>query len=130
MVEVVTAIGASVRSAGVSKLVIVTSHGGNVSAIDLAALDLRVEHGMLVVITSWHRLGYPDGLFAPREIAHGVHGGDIETSLMLAVRPDAVRCGRAENFAPSTLKLAEDSKLLGLAASFASVRAGSLRRLP
>jgi creatinine amidohydrolase len=114
MVEVVAATAASVRRAGMRKLVIVTSHGGNVNAINLAALDLRVQHGMFVVTTSWHRLGYPDGLFGAQEIAHGIHGGDIETSIMLAARPDAVRRERAENFAPSTLKLAEKSKLLGL----------------
>ena len=114
MVEVVTATAESVRRAGVQKLIIVTSHGGNVNAIDLAALDLRVRHGMFVVTTSWHRMGYPDGLFSPEEIAHGIHGGDIETSIMLAARPDTVRRDRAENFAPSTLKLAKDFKLLGL----------------
>lgn len=114
MAEVVTQIGASVRRAGVQKLVIVTSHGGNVSAIDLAALNLRVHHKMFVVATAWHRLGYPQGLFGAQEIAHGIHGGDIETSLMLAARPKAVRRARAENFAPSTLKLAEETKLLGI----------------
>lgn len=114
MVEVVAATAASVRRAGMRKLVIVTSHGGNVNAVNLAALDLRVQHGMFVVTTSWDRLGYPDGLFGAQEIAHGIHGGDIETSIMLAARPDAVRRERAENFIPSTLKLAEKSKLLGL----------------
>lgn len=114
MVEVVTEIGASVRRAGLAKLVIVTSHGGNVGAVDLAALDLRVHHGMFVATTSWHLMGYPDGLFDAGEIAHGIHAGDIETSLMLAARPDTVRRERAGDFAPLTRKLAEESKWLGV----------------
>ena len=44
------------------------------------------------------RLGYPEGLFSARERAHGIHGGDAETSLMLAFRPETVRMGEARDF--------------------------------
>ena len=71
------------------------AHGGNGAAIDAVALRLRMRWRMLAVHASWRRLGYPDGLFSPRETAHGVHGGDSETSLMLAFRPDLVRAGRS-----------------------------------
>jgi creatinine amidohydrolase len=121
MIDVVTEIGASVARAGVKKLVIVTSHGGNVNAVELAALDLRIRHGLFAVTTAWHRLGYPEGLFGAQEIAHGIHGGDIETSLMLAARPDTVRGAQAVNFPSSTIGLAQEAKLLGIdrPASFA-----------
>src|SRR5215472_18749015 len=56
-----TEIGESVARAGVKKLVLVTSHGGNVSAMEIVARDLRVRLGMLVVTVGWHRFGYPDG---------------------------------------------------------------------
>lgn len=92
------ALGEGVHRAGVRKLVVVTSHGGNSSLIDLAARDLRVRLGMLVVTTSWHRMGYPDGLFADDERRLGIHAGEIETALMLALRPDLVRMERAEDF--------------------------------
>src|SRR3954468_15855488 len=60
-------IGESVHRAGIGKLVIINSHGGNIALIDLAARQLRVRHGMLAVHTSWGRLGYPDRLFSEAE---------------------------------------------------------------
>ena len=85
------AIGESVARAGVKKLVIVTSHGGNSAAMSLVAQDLRAHHGLLVVTTSWSRFGAPDGLFSAEELRHGIHGGAVETSIMLARYPHTVR---------------------------------------
>jgi len=90
-------IAESLARAGVRKLVIVTSHGGNLQAIELIARELRVRLAMLVVTSAWHRFGYPDGLFGAEERHHGIHAGAIETSLMLAARPDLVRMERAPN---------------------------------
>jgi len=87
-------IGASVHRAGVRKLVIANSHGGNVAALNLVALDLRVRLGMLCVTCSWSHFGYPDGVFDAVERLHGIHAGAIETSMMLASRPAAVRVDR------------------------------------
>jgi creatinine amidohydrolase len=105
-------IGESLCRAGVRKLVIVTSHGGNVAAMEIAARDLRVRHKMLVVTAAWHRFGYPPGTFERAEQRHGVHAGDVETSLMLAGRGDTVRMDSAENFIPATVAMAEDFKWL------------------
>ena len=85
------ALGTSVARAGVKKLVIVTSHGGNSAAMTLVAQDLRASHGLLVVTTSWSRFGVPDGLFPEHELRHGIHGGAVETSIMLARYPQQVR---------------------------------------
>jgi creatinine amidohydrolase len=95
-------IGASVHRAGVRKLVFINSHGGNITLIDLAARQLRVCHDMLAVHTSWGRFGYPEGLFTTTERAHGIHGGDIETSIMLAAYPDLVRRDSIADFRPVT----------------------------
>jgi creatinine amidohydrolase len=105
-------IGASVHRAGVAKLVIVNSHGGNVSTMDLAARQLRLRHGMLVVHCSWGRFGYPDGLFAADELSHGIHGGDVETSIMLAARPELVRNERRADFVPATYAMERELKWL------------------
>jgi creatinine amidohydrolase len=86
-----TEIGEGVHRAGARKLVIVNSHGGNSPVIDIVAQNLRTRFGMLAVTTSWHRLGYPEGLFPKQEIAHGIHGGEIETSLMLWLKTETVR---------------------------------------
>jgi len=107
-----TEIGESVHRAGCRKLVFVNSHGGNVAVIDIVARDLRVRLDMLVVAAAWHRLGYPDGLYDADEMRHGIHAGDVETSLMLAFRPDTVRMDKAENFVPRTVAMERDLKHL------------------
>jgi creatinine amidohydrolase len=91
-------IGASVARAGLRKLVIVTSHGGNVPVMDIVARELRVSHHMLVVTTSWARMGVPDGVLGHGERSYGIHGGEEETSIMLALHPDLVRMGEARDF--------------------------------
>src|SRR6187431_3738218 len=99
------AIGESVARAGVRKLVIVTSHGGNSAAMSLVAQDLRAHHGLLAVTTSWSRFGAPDGLFSAEELRHGIHGGAVETSIMLARYPDQVRQQAIANFVPSSIAM-------------------------
>jgi creatinine amidohydrolase len=108
-----TEIGESVARAGVKKLVLITSHGGNVSAMEIVARDLRVRLGMLVVTVGWHRFGYPAGAFDAEERHHGIHGGDIETSLMLAGRRDTVRMDQAEAAIPTTVAMAQEFHWLG-----------------
>jgi len=93
-----TEIGESVARAGVRKLVVVTSHGGNTPIVDGLCRELRVRHQMLAVQTSWARFGQPDGLFSADEIAYGIHAGEIETALMLHLAPDLVRMDKAEDF--------------------------------
>jgi creatinine amidohydrolase len=105
-------IGESVRRAGIVKLVIVNSHGGNAMIIDLAARQLRARLGMLAVHCSWGGFGYPQGLFSAAELAHGIHGGDIETSIMLAAYPHLVRRDRIADFRPATYAMERDFKWL------------------
>src|SRR3954465_7409393 len=105
-------IGESVHRAGIAKLVIINSHGGNIALIDLAARQLRVRHNMLAVHASWGRFGYPEGLFTEAEHTHGIHGGDIETSIMLAAYPDLMRREKIANFVPATYAMEQDYKHL------------------
>jgi creatinine amidohydrolase len=107
-----TEIGESLHRCGVRKLVIVTSHGGNVAAMDIVARDLRVRLEMLVVTCGWHRFGYPPGTFERAEQRHGIHAGDVETSLMLAGSPDTVRMDEAVDAVPETVRMAQDFKWL------------------
>lgn len=93
-----TEIGDSVARAGVRKMVLVNSHGGNVPMLDIVARELRVRHGMLCVATSWSRFGQPKGLYSEWEGKYGIHGGDMETSVMLALRPDLVKMEHAAKF--------------------------------
>lgn len=84
-------IGAALAASGFRRLVVVNAHGGNTPVMDTAALELRRAHGLLVATCSWLRFGYPEGLLPAAEIASGIHGGAVETSLMLHFRPDLVR---------------------------------------
>jgi creatinine amidohydrolase len=101
-------IGESVARAGIRKFVIVNSHGGNIALIDLAARQLRVRANMLAVHCSWGRFGYPDGLFSAKERTHGIHGGEIETSIMLAAYPHLVRREKIADFRPATYAMERD----------------------
>jgi creatinine amidohydrolase len=105
-------IGESVHRAGVRKLVLVTSHGGNVPLIDIVARELRVKFDMLVTATGWSRFGQPHGLFPAEEFTYGIHGGDIETSIMLHLRPDLVKMQRAADFPSSQTEFIKDFKHL------------------
>jgi creatinine amidohydrolase len=100
-----TEIGLSVARAGLRKLVIVNSHGGNSAVNDIIVRDLRLRAGMLAVTCGWGAFGVPEGMFSTRELEFGLHGGDWETSLMLAFRPDLVDMGRASDF-PSSAETA------------------------
>lgn len=102
----------SVGRAGVRKIVFVSSHGGNNGLIEIVARELRARHAMLAVTASFARFGYPDGLFSGGEIAHGFHGGEIETSLMLAFKPDLVRMNEIADFPSETLRMERDFKHL------------------
>lgn len=93
-------IGESVARAGVSKIVLLTSHGGNLDPMRVVARELRVRFGQLAVVTSWTAFGRPPGLYGELDMKHGIHGGDVETSLMLHFRPDLVDMGRAKLFEP------------------------------
>jgi creatinine amidohydrolase len=87
------------NSKGLRKAVIVSSHGGNTPVADTVIMRARAELGMLCVATSWMRFGYPPGLFSDDEIRLGIHGGDIETSIMLAHCPASVNMDKARTSA-------------------------------
>lgn len=84
------AVAAAFHRAGGRRLVIVSSHGGNSPVVDILIRRLRVQYGMLAVGTAWLRFGQPEGLFDEEELAWGIHGGAVETSLMLHYAPEKV----------------------------------------
>jgi creatinine amidohydrolase len=65
-----------------------------------------------VVGTAWSRFGQPEGISAPEESLYGIHGGDIETSIMLHLRPDLVRMALAEDFRSHQLSFLREFKHL------------------
>jgi len=95
---VIVAHGAALAACGVRRLVLCNSHGGNGQVLDAAGLRLRQELGLLVVKASYFELPRPEGLDLPAsEWRHGLHGGAVETAMMLHLRPDLVRTDQIAN---------------------------------
>jgi creatinine amidohydrolase len=107
-----TAIGGKVAEAGVRKLVMVNSHGGNLDIMSIVSREMRVRFGMAAVATQWARFGQPEGMISEHEQKFGIHGGEVETSLMLHFRPELVRMVKAENFASRAEEMKKSSRFL------------------
>jgi len=105
-------VAASVQRAGARKLLMFNSHGGQSALMDIVCRAIRIELGMLAVACSWFRITPLDDLFSREELTHGIHGGDIETSAMLAVAPEVVAMQAAENFVPLTVNIERSGSLL------------------
>jgi creatinine amidohydrolase len=108
-----TDIGRSVARAGIRKLIVLNTHGGQKTLVDLLAVRLRSELGMLVARATYFAFGAPPGLFEPAEAAQDIHGGEVETSLMLHLRPELVRTDALANFTGLAHELAQRKGLLG-----------------
>lgn len=91
-------IAGRVGQSGTKRLMLLNAHGGNSPLMTIVATEARIRFHMLVVATSWTRFGAPEGLIAPEDKALDIHAGDIETSVMLAIRPDLVRMDELRDF--------------------------------
>lgn len=109
-------LGACVARAGVKKLLLFNGHGGNVAAMDIVARELRQRHGLLTYSASWFSLPLPDavqGLFSAQEHRFGIHGGEIETSMMLHLAPQVVHMAHARDWRSTSQDRAEAHAILG-----------------
>ena len=120
LIRLWTDIAESVKAAGIHKLVLFNAHGGHVGAMDVVARDLRARLGMLVYSVNWYQLPLLDAegrdlnaLFSDHEHRFGVHAGDVETSVMLALKPHAVRMDKAQNFKSTSEQRAAKFPILG-----------------
>lgn len=105
-------LGESVRRAAIRKLILLNSHGGQPQIMDIVARELRVQQKMFVVNVAWQALRAPSGLFSAAELQHGIHGGEVETSLMLHLRPDLVNMELAGNFVSLSETMVDDYRWL------------------
>ena len=115
-----TELAESVAATGVKKMVLLNSHGGQVGLLDVVARDLRARLGLLVYSVNWFNLPLLDdrgasiaNLFSADEHRFGIHAGEIETSMMLALKPDQVDMSKAQNFRSTSQDRAEKFSLLG-----------------
>jgi creatinine amidohydrolase len=115
-----TDIAESVNAAGIHKLVLFNAHGGHVGAMDVVSRDLRARLGMLVYSVSWYQLPLLNAegkdlnaLFSDHEHRFGVHAGEVETSVMLALKPESVQMDKAQNFQSTSEERATKFSILG-----------------
>jgi creatinine amidohydrolase len=88
--------------------------------MDLVARDLRARLDMMVFSVNWYALPLTDPqgedlscLFSAQEQRFGVHAGDLETSMMLAIDPQHVTMAAASHFPSSAQIRASSFDILG-----------------
>lgn len=109
-------LGACVAQAGFRKLVLLNSHGGQITLMEMVARELRVAHDLLVVSSNWFTLPMAPEVaarFTEAEHRFGIHAGDVETSMMLALQPERVDMAQARDFSNTMTARARDYPLLG-----------------
>ena len=116
LISVWMELGACVARAGIKKLVLFNSHGGQISVMDIVARDLREAHDLMVFSSNWFTLPLGDevmNLFTPEEHRFGIHAGDMETSMMLALREKYVDMQHAQHFHTQAEERAKNYPILG-----------------
>ncbi len=96
-----TDIGNSVARAGVRKLVIFNSHGGQPQVVDIVCRRLRIAHRMFALAVSWFKLSRrrdAEASLPEAERRHGIHGGAVETAMMMHLTPELVRSEAIADF--------------------------------
>jgi creatinine amidohydrolase len=96
-----TDIGNSVARAGVRKLVIFNSHGGQPQVVDIVCRRLRIAHRMFALAVSWFKLSRrrdAEANLPEAERRHGIHGGAVETAMMMHLTPELVRSDAIADF--------------------------------
>jgi creatinine amidohydrolase len=90
LLSVLDDIGRSLALLPAHKVVFLNGHGGNSSLLNVACRDLRLAHGLSTFLM--HPMLPPDqgGESAEAELGMGIHGGHLETSLMLHLSPGLV----------------------------------------
>lgn len=98
MLHLLDTVGTGVARAGVGRLFMLNGHGGNTAILEVAARELRRAHGLVTAQASW--FAFADlSPHDPARLRDDLHAGFVETSAMLAVRPELVRMERAGDFA-------------------------------
>jgi creatinine amidohydrolase len=77
---------------GVKRLVLFNAHGGQIGLLQVAARQLRLRCPSMAVLPCfiWSGVDGLQSLLPPAELAHGLHAGQAETSLMLHLAPELV----------------------------------------
>ncbi|PSL19150.1 creatinine amidohydrolase [Shimia abyssi] len=114
LLAVLRDLGDSLARTGISRLAMLNGHGGNTAVLEIACREMRLAHSMITAHGSWFGFAEWDGVVDPEDAAHDLHGGDTETSPMLAVSPDRVDMSKAQNFRSKGRGWQESGRWIGL----------------
>ena len=96
--QLVYEVGMSAARNGITKLVIINGHGGNIPALQFAAQMINRDAHIFTCVETGETS--EKDLLALTETPNDVHAGEIETSTTLAVRPHMVRHDKKKKFIP------------------------------
>ena len=105
LLAVITEMALSLYASGFRKLVLMNSHGGQPQIMEIAARDLHQQHQDFAVfpLFTWRVPHNAGELLTPQEREYGIHAGDAETSIMLALLPQQVDMSQAVQEYPQGL---------------------------
>ncbi|MEL6495095.1 MAG: creatininase family protein [Cyanobacteria bacterium J06623_7] len=111
LLAVITEVAVSVYRSGFRKLVLMNSHGGQPQIMEIVARDIHQEYPDFAVfpLFTWRVPHNAGDFLTPQEQEYGIHAGDAETSIMLALLPEQVQMDKAVKEYPQGLP--EDSLL-------------------
>jgi creatinine amidohydrolase len=95
LIAQIVALTEGLHHAGLRRIVLFNAHGGNVAALTIAALKLRNRFEMLAASAHWLDFGLPKEITPPTPVREDVHGGWVETSVMLHLAPHLVQMTEA-----------------------------------
>ncbi len=100
LLSVIEDLGRSLATLPTRRLVLLNGHGGNSALLNVACRELRLAHDWMAFLA--HPMVPPDqgGVSDPGERGMGIHGGLLETSLMLHLAPRSVRMDLATSAVP------------------------------
>lgn len=98
----------SLAKAGFKKLVLVNGHGGNTQLLGSIALDVAEETKTFVVVFDWWQTDILSDVKSQiLESKFDLHAGEIETSMLLFLKPDLVQKEKIQRHFP--IKFTEET---------------------
>ena len=115
LTEQLLAQGQALAQVGVTSWVWLNTHGGNTGVMDTVAVTVRARHRLIVAKAYYPKFDpLPDGPTA-QECREGLHGGQVETSMMLAIAPEMVDVEKAADFKLTSVPKAGQASVAWLA---------------
>lgn len=105
LLSVIKEMAISIYRSGFRKLILMNSHGGQPQIMEIAARDIHQKYPDFNIfpLFTWCVPNIAKDLLTKQELEYGIHAGDAETSLMLALLPEQVKMNLAVKEFPQNL---------------------------